>query len=751
YDMTIRPDMWRATLRQNARIFQQQDIKTILTTLLKENGVRDVAFSLRNPHPEREFCVQYRETDFEFLQRLTAEEGIFYFFEFTGHKNTLVFADDAGSVVNGPVLPYHPEEAQQLCITRLTRQAQVRPAVVELKDYTFKNPAWAAEFRHQMREQDLQHTGYEHFDFPGRFKDEQHGADFTRYRLEALRNNALTGDGESNAATMQPGVLFTLTGHPRNDLNRRWQLVGVTHRGSQPQALEQTAGESGTTLSNDFTFIPDNQHWRPAPLPKPVMEGPQIAKVVGPEGEEIYCDPFGRIRLQFLWDRYGRSNDNSSCWIRVTQPWAGQGWGMLAIPRIGQEVVVDFLNGDPDQPIVTGRTYHASNLPPGDLPGSKTRMTFRSKTHKGEGYNELRFEDAKGSEELALHAQRDMHTVVKHDQTLVVETGNRQVAVKTGDEQTRVEQGSLTETICRLRSTEANQIQVKAAAGKAGEGTQFYTASDNITLTVGAGSIEMTQTHITLTFGGSVITLNADGVLINGSKIGLNNGSGQSSVAPPTTITKSPAPDTAPIILPSTSQEGKKPSVPVNSPITATPTSQSLQPKSSAISADNEKSISQDGLNLLKEIEGLRLKPYNDQTGKNIDNWTEGATIGYGKLISKSEWDTYKNGITEDEAEQLFKDTLAPYEKAVNDGITKEIKQNEYDALVLLSYNIGIGGFKKSSVVKMINDENAKTGYDSIDDAWKVWNKSQGKVNQGLINRRAAELKIFNNGVYEKW
>ncbi|MEK9495031.1 type VI secretion system tip protein TssI/VgrG, partial [Photorhabdus sp. P32] len=186
YKMTVRPDMWRTTLRQNSRIFQQQDIQTIITTLLKENGVRDVAFSLRNPHPEREFCVQYRETDFEFLQRLTAEEGLFYFFEFSNNKNTLVFADDAGSVVKGPVLPYHPgdaEQAQQLCITRLTRQAQVRPAVVELKDYTFKNPAWAAEFRHQMREQDLQHTGYEHFDFPGGFKDGQHGADFTRYRL----------------------------------------------------------------------------------------------------------------------------------------------------------------------------------------------------------------------------------------------------------------------------------------------------------------------------------------------------------------------------------------------------------------------------------------------------------------------------------------------------------------------------------------------------------------------------------------
>ncbi|MDE9553779.1 type VI secretion system tip protein TssI/VgrG, partial [Xenorhabdus bovienii] len=147
-------------------------------------------------------------------------------------------------------------------------------------------------------------------------------------------------------------------------------------------------------------------------LSKPVVDGPQIAKVVGPAGEEIFCDQYGRIRLQFPWDRYGKSDDQSSCWIRVSQPWAGQGWGMLAIPRIGQEVVVDFLHGDPDQPIVTGRTYHASNIPPGTLPGSKTQMAFRSKTHKGQGYNELLFEDAKGSELLSLHAQKDMYTKV---------------------------------------------------------------------------------------------------------------------------------------------------------------------------------------------------------------------------------------------------------------------------------------------------------------------------------------------------
>ncbi|WP_319927724.1 type VI secretion system tip protein VgrG [Xenorhabdus littoralis] len=525
YQMTVRPDLWRTTLRQNSRIFQQQDISTIVTTLLKEHGIRDVVFSLRHSHPEREFCVQYQESDFAFLQRLTAEEGIFYFFECGNGRNTLVFADDAGSVPPGIVIPYQPGEGSTVgdpSVGSLTCSAQVRPAQVELKDYTFKNPAWAAEFRAQMKEETLQEMYYEHYDYPGRFKDEVHGEAFTRYRLEALRNDAVTGQGSGNAIAVQPGRLFTLTNHPRPDLNQPWQVVSASHAGSQPQARETASGDSGTTLHSHFSFIRHNQHWRPAPLPKPIVDGPQIAKVVGPAGEEIFCDPYGRIRLQFPWDRYGNSDDHSSCWIRVTQPWAGQGWGMLAIPRIGQEVVVDFLHGDPDQPIVTGRTYHASNIPPGALPGSKTQMAFRSKTHKGEGYNELLFEDSKGSERLSLHAQKDMHTTVKDNQSLVVEAGNRTLTIQTGDEHKTVTQGNLTETVCLKRSTEANSVQVKATAGKGGEGTQLYEAQDDITLKVGSGNIQMTKTNIKISFGGSSIELNASGITVLGGQINLN-------------------------------------------------------------------------------------------------------------------------------------------------------------------------------------------------------------------------------------
>ncbi|WP_049601755.1 type VI secretion system Vgr family protein, partial [Yersinia similis] len=524
YSMVIRPALWRTSLRRNARIFQQASVEEIITTLLKENGINDFAFGFRHPHPVREFCVQYQESDFDFIQRLTAEEGIFYYFEFSAGKNTVVYADDVGSLPKGASLPYNPNvaaQAQELSITTFTRSAQVRPAMVQLKDYTFKNPNWAAAFSEQSGELQNQRPDYEHFDFPGRFKDAQHGQDFTRYRLDALRNDANLGQGASNDFTLQPGQLFSLYNHPRGDLNHAWQLLSIQHTGKQMQALEQASGDQGTVLFNHFSFIPHTQTWRPTPLAKPAMDGPQIAMVVGPPGEEIYCDEYGRIRLQFLWDRYGQSNDNSSCWIRVTQPWAGQGWGMLAIPRIGQEVVVDFLHGDPDQPIVTGRTYHANNIPPGSLPASKTQMAFRSKTHKGEGYNEMRFEDAKGGEGLFMHAQKDMSTTVKDNQTNMVEKGNRILTVALGDEVKNISKGSLIEDVKLLRSTTANFIQVKAEGES--PGTQLYTATKQIELEVGAGNIVMTPESITLSFGeSSVIQLNKDGILIKGTVVDIN-------------------------------------------------------------------------------------------------------------------------------------------------------------------------------------------------------------------------------------
>ncbi|HGA1544264.1 type VI secretion system tip protein VgrG, partial [Escherichia coli] len=257
---------------------------------------------------------------------------------------------------------------------------------------------------------------YEIFDYPGRYKDEQHGKDFTLYRIESLRSDAEKATGQSNSPKLWPGTRFTLTGHPQKMLNREWQVIQSILSGDQPQALHGSQGR-GTTLGNQLEVIPADRTWRPRVQSKPKVDGPQSAIVTGPAGEEIFCDEHGRVRVKFHWDRYHGMTEESSCWVRVSQAWAGPGFGNLAIPRVGQEVIVDFLNGDPDQPLVMGRTYHEDNRSPGDLPGTKTQMTIRSKTYKGSGFNELRFEDATDKEQVYIHAQKNMDTEVLNDRT----------------------------------------------------------------------------------------------------------------------------------------------------------------------------------------------------------------------------------------------------------------------------------------------------------------------------------------------
>ncbi|HBB1472296.1 TPA: type VI secretion system tip protein VgrG, partial [Escherichia coli] len=238
-----------------------------------------------------------------------------------------------------------------------------------------------------------------------------HGQNFARWQMDGWRNNAETARGMGRSPEIWPGRRIVLTGHPQANLNREWQVVASELHGEQPQAVPGRQG-AGTALENHFAVIPADRTWRPQPLLKPLVDGPQSAVVTGPAGEEIFCDEHGRVRVKFNWDRYNPSNQDSSCWIRVAQAWAGTGFGNLAIPRVGQEVIVDFLNGDPDQPIIMGRTYHHENRTPGSLPGTKTQMTIRSKTYKGSGFNELKFDDATGKEQVYIHAQKNMNTSV---------------------------------------------------------------------------------------------------------------------------------------------------------------------------------------------------------------------------------------------------------------------------------------------------------------------------------------------------
>jgi type VI secretion system secreted protein VgrG len=393
-----------------------------------------------------------------------------------------------------------------------------------------------------------QHAAYEIFDYPGRFKDEQHGEDFARYQIEGWRNNADMVSGTSNSPRMQPGLCFALTDHPREDLNSQWQVIACEIQGDQPQALIGNEGQ-GTTLSSHFQVIPATQTWRSIPHPKPRIDGPQIAIVTGPPGEEIFCDEHGRVRVKFAWDRYNKANEGSSCWIRVSQAWAGTGFGNIAIPRVGQEVIVDFLNGDPDQPIITGRTYHASNRSPGSLPGTKTQMAIRSQTYKGSGYNELMFEDATAQELLSIHAQKDMKTkvlnnrmtdvVVDHTETIgkgqtvtvgkKKEAGHDQKTTVTNDREITVNNDQRL-TVRHDRHVKVDNDQHSDVTGFDHEivgksqdiniGENYtLTVTDDLTINVGGSLLKMNKEHIELTCGSSSMKLTNSGkVTINGTE-----------------------------------------------------------------------------------------------------------------------------------------------------------------------------------------------------------------------------------------
>ncbi|MFG6177462.1 type VI secretion system Vgr family protein [Halomonas sp. THAF12] len=428
YDVVIRPALWRLALRQDSRIFQKISPNTILTQLCEDMGITDVAFATRRQPSEREYCVQYRESHLAFFERLAAEEGIFYFHEFEdveGGMHRLVLADSPQVLISLGELPYHHRAggtAPHAHVRRLRQVARLRSNAGTLKDYTFKNPAYGLQHAHQ--------TGdgghYEHYDAPGRYKADASGASFARIRLEHLRGDAATAEAESDIPALAPGHRFTLTQHETRSLNRGWQVIAVTHHGQQPQSLEEDAADASgmTRYHNTLSLVPDDRTWRPKPNPRPRVDGPQMAFVVGPPGEEIYCDEHGRVKVRFPWDRNAPGDEKSSAWLRVSQGWAGPGYGAMAIPRIGHEVIVSFLEGDPDQPIITGRTYHAVNTPTDALPANKTRTSIRTQTHKGDGFNELRFEDEKDREQVWLHAQKDFDLLTLNDRTEDIKRDN---------------------------------------------------------------------------------------------------------------------------------------------------------------------------------------------------------------------------------------------------------------------------------------------------------------------------------------
>ncbi|MCC5904240.1 MAG: type VI secretion system tip protein VgrG, partial [Halomonas sp.] len=418
-------------------------------------------------------------------------------------------------------------------------------ASATLKDYSFKNPAYAQLHEHQGRDVEAhgQHADYEHYDYPGRYKQDASGEPFTRIRLEQLRREAITAQAESDLPELAPGLRFTLADHDTSSLNRDWQVLEVIHQGEQPQALEedgmtQSDASGMTRYHNHVTLIPGDTPWRATSNPKPRVDGPQVAFVVGPEGEEIHCDEHGRVKVQFPWDRYAEPNDTASCWVRVAQGWAGGGYGSIAIPRIGHEVIVSFLEGDPDQPLITGRTYHAVNTSPYPLPEHKTRTVMRTQSHKAEGFNELRFEDEAGEEQIWLHAQKDLELLTLNDRTeeirndshlkvhndRISQVGNDDHHSVHGNRHTQVD-GDDHLVIDGTRHEKIGQAQLLEAGQEV-----HHKAGMKVVIEAGA--------EITLKAGGSFLKIDPSGVSIVGPQVKINSGgspgsgSGQAAQAP---------------------------------------------------------------------------------------------------------------------------------------------------------------------------------------------------------------------------
>ncbi|MBY7916844.1 type VI secretion system tip protein VgrG [Vibrio fluvialis] len=528
YSLTLVPALERLSLRHNSRIFQLNTVPEILSILLQEMGINDYAFALTRDCAQREFCVQYRETDLDFLHRLAAEEGLVYSFIHEEGKHTLIFSDASESLPKlGEPIPYNTLAGGMIespYISALSVHTQSEVSQTALQDYSFKKPAYSFAQQVVGTEMEYQQPDYEHFDAPGRYKNDVSGKAFSQIRLDYLRRNAHTATGKSNQPLLRPGVKFDLQEHLDDTLNRDWLVVSVTSQGTQPQALEEAGGHGATTYANQFTLIPAHRTWRATPQAKPQVDGPMIATVVGPEGEEIFCDEHGRVKLHFPWDRYSNGDEHSSCWVRVSQGWAGSQYGMIAIPRIGHEVIVSFLNGDPDQAIVTGRTYHATNTAPYTLPDNKTKTVLRTETHQGQGYNELSFEDQAGSEQIYLHAQKDFdgliendHTsVIKHDKHLTVEN-DRFTHIKNNQHLTVGGESRESVTGNRTLMVEGS-LHVKTGSVWVNEsGTEVHIKAGQ-KVVIEAGS------EITVKAGGSFVKVDPAGVHLSGAGVNLNSG-----------------------------------------------------------------------------------------------------------------------------------------------------------------------------------------------------------------------------------
>jgi type VI secretion system secreted protein VgrG len=579
YRLTVRPALWLLTRSANLRIFQDKSVPEILQEIFDTypgNVVNELSVTY-NPRP---YCVQYRETDFNFVSRLMEEEGIFYYFRHAEDKHELVLADaPANHVVFSTeyrTIKYLEDDNEQLeeaAITEWRFRHEIQTGKITLRDYNFETPANTLEVVAESAPARGHAEGsHEVYDYPGGYAAEQGGESRKTVRLAEMETRYARVSGQATASGLAAGCLFTLEGHPREDQNVEYVVISTQ---IDMQLAGYEAGVGGDTrFLCRFGAMPSAEPFRPARITRrATVAGPQTAVVVG-DGDEgdIVTDEHARVKVQFHWDRLGEKNTASSCWVRVASPMAGNGWGMVSLPRLGQEVVVDFLEGDPDQPLITGRVYNATQKPPYVLPDNATVSTMKSRSKLGaaDEFNELRFEDLAGSEYVLLHAQKDRLEFV--EETLKAEIGkdehrtvkeNRRekilgdyhfMVVK--DVKQKIDGKSSTHIVkaVLVKADDIYSLKVaKDITAESGAAISLKSAQDmhlkiggnlgadaatNVHIKGGTNIVIEAGTQISIKAGASSIVLGPDGVSITGSMVKINSGgspgsgAGASPVAP---------------------------------------------------------------------------------------------------------------------------------------------------------------------------------------------------------------------------
>ena len=524
YHATLVPHLWMLTRTSDCRIFQDMTVPDIIAKVFDEHKLK---FSNRliGKFEEREYCVQYRESDFNFVSRLMEEEGIFYFFEHESDKHTLVMANDPSKF--NPT-PFHKDvsyksligEAQhEEVVTEWSVAREVRPGRYAINDFNFKDPLF--DLTADVKGKDERKL--EVYDYPGEYVKKDEGERLAGIRMHEQESPTEVVTGATTCRGLIAGYRFKLKDHYRKDFNKEYVVTSNYVSSDQGTNYRTTGVEAAEFFqySNQIQAIPFPSPFRPArTTPVPFMQGPQTAIVVGPPGEEIYVDQYGRVKVQFHWDREGKYNEKSSCWMRVSQNWAGKRWGAIFTPRVGQEVIVDFLEGNPDQPIITGRVYNGNAMPPYELPAEKTKSTIKSDSSKGGGgFNEIRFEDKKGDEQLFIHAEKDLDLRVKEDAREFV-GGDRHLIVKS-DQKELVDsdkhlhvRGDQTEKIDGSVTRHTN-IEVQEKVGL----RYSLEAGLDITQKTKLNFLVESETTITLKVGSNFINISPAGIFIVGTVV----------------------------------------------------------------------------------------------------------------------------------------------------------------------------------------------------------------------------------------